>query len=303
MPTKDILEKTLEAFNDVFSDICNGLLFQGRPIITPPSLSDAQPYSFYKADGRVRSQERNVAKYWKNLTFRIALFGFENQTKVFKFMPLRVIGYDGTAYRAQLNDDTDPKYPVITLVLYFGNERWKNRNLLDCIDVPEELRPFVSDYKINVFEIAFLSEEQINYFHSDFRVLADFFVHRRNDPNYIPTDRQKFKHANEILELLAVLTGDHRYEDIIDAEGGAPTDMCEVLDRVEQRGILIGEERGRQEGRREGRQEGRQEGLLAQAKADALNMRRIAGITDPSIIARIVNVATEIVERWLAEEK
>ena len=75
--------------------------------------------------------------------------------------------------------------------------------------------------------------------------------------------------------------------------------MCEVLDRVEQRGILIGEERGR----REGRQEGRQEGLLAQAKADALNMRRIAGITDPSIIARIVNVATEIVERWLAEEK
>ena len=157
------------------------------------------------------------------------------------------------------------------------------------------MRPFVSDYKINVFEIAYLSEEQIDYFHSDFRVLADFFVHRRNDPNYIPTDRQKFKHANEILELLAVLTGDHRYEDIIDAEGGTPTDMCEVLDRVEQRGILIGEERGRREGR--------QEGLLAQAKADALNMRRIAGITDPSIIARIVNVATEIVERWLAEEK
>ena len=62
--------------------------------------------------------------------------------------------------------------------------------------------------------------------------------------------------------------------------------MCEVLDRVEQRGILIGEERG----------------ALAQAKADALNMRKIAGITDPSVISKIVNVATEIVERWLDEE-
>ena len=33
-PTKDILEKTLEAYDDVFSDIINVLLFGGRPLDT-----------------------------------------------------------------------------------------------------------------------------------------------------------------------------------------------------------------------------------------------------------------------------
>ena len=43
---------------------------------------------------------------------------------------------------------------VITLVLYFGERRWKRRTLHDCLDIPEAVRPYVSDYRINVFEIA-----------------------------------------------------------------------------------------------------------------------------------------------------
>ena len=61
-------------------------------------------------------------------------------------MPLRVIGYDGAAYRAELSQED--RYPVITLVLYFGDEPWgKNRTLYDVIDIPEAFRPFVGDYK------------------------------------------------------------------------------------------------------------------------------------------------------------
>lgn len=281
MPAKDILEKTLEAYNDVFADICNGLLFQGRPIIADDALSDAQPFSFYKADGVIHEQERDVSKYWLKYPIRIALLGFENQTDVDKYMPLRVIGYDGAAYRAQMSDKN--KYPVLTLVLYFGNKRWKSRNLLDSIDIPEELRPFISDYRINVFEIAYLSDEQINYFHSDFKIVADYFAHRRTDPNYRPKDPQKFVHANELLKLMAVLANDHRFADTIDPKGGTPKDMCEVLDRVEQKGIHRGE--------------------LIKAKATAFNMRDMMGVTDPGIIAKVVGVATELVERWFSEEK
>lgn len=48
---------------------------------------------------------------------------------------------------------------MITLVLYFGDERWgKNRSLYDAVDVPERLKPYVSDYRINVFEIPFLTD-------------------------------------------------------------------------------------------------------------------------------------------------
>ena len=61
---KDLTEKTLEAYSDVFADIVNGLLFHGD----------------------------------------------------------QVISEDGAAYRAQL--DVNERYPVVTLVLYFGDDRW-----------------------------------------------------------------------------------------------------------------------------------------------------------------------------------
>ena len=244
MAEKDITEKTLEAFNDVFADIVNGLLFQGRQVIQEYTLTDAQPYSMYKTDGKLHEQERDVAKYWNKTTssrisVRIALLGFENQSKYEKDMPLRVMGYDGTAYRAELYQEE--RYPVITLVLYFGNEPWgKNRSLYDAIEIPEEFKPFVSDYKINVFEIARLPEDAINYFHSDFKIVVDFFIHKRTNPDYRPVDPEKFKYVDEVLKLLTAITHDERYIEALEGEGGKPKDMCEVLDRVEARGKQTG---------------------------------------------------------------
>jgi hypothetical protein len=50
---KDITEKTLASYNDVFSDIVNGLLFDGRPVVDPDALSDVMPYSMYNSDGKI----------------------------------------------------------------------------------------------------------------------------------------------------------------------------------------------------------------------------------------------------------
>ena len=152
-------------------------------------------------------------------------------------MALRVIGYDGAAYRTQLSQKN--RYPVISLILYFGDKPWgKSRSLYDAIEVPEEFRPFVNDYKINVFEIAHLPEETISYFHSDFKIVVDYFVHRRNDPDYRPKNPDKFQHVDELLKMMAAITHDDRFVEAM--EGGKPRDMCELLDRVE--------EKGRQEG-------------------------------------------------------
>ena len=94
MGEKDITEKTLASYNDVFSDIVNGLLFDGRPVIDPDALSDITPYSMYKADGKVHEQERDVSKFLKTAgnteqEIRIAFLGFEHQTRYDKDMPLR----------------------------------------------------------------------------------------------------------------------------------------------------------------------------------------------------------------------
>lgn len=51
---KDIAEKILESYNDVFSDIVNVLLFNGRQILHEDELDNQSPRSAYKADGRYR---------------------------------------------------------------------------------------------------------------------------------------------------------------------------------------------------------------------------------------------------------
>ena len=69
-------------------------------------------------------------------------------------------------------------YPVVTLVLHFGYEkRWDAPvTLYDALDVPDIFKPYVPGVKINLFEIAFLPKENLDYFYSDFRVVADYFI-------------------------------------------------------------------------------------------------------------------------------
>ena len=61
MAEKDIAEKTLEAYDDVFADIINVLLFQGRQFVKEDELEEESLASSYKADGRLHAQERDVA--------------------------------------------------------------------------------------------------------------------------------------------------------------------------------------------------------------------------------------------------
>lgn len=241
---KDITEKILEAYNDVFADIVNVLLFDGAQILKPEELIDQAPRAAYKADGKVREMERDVAKRWSKQNIRIACVGLENQTKADPDMPLRVIGYDGAEYRSELNGAD--RYPVVTLVLYFGSDKhWDQpRNLLGCFEVPEAFKPYVRDYEINLFEIAYLPEEKVKLFQSDFGIVADYFVQKQRNGDYKPEPRQ-MQHVQEVLQLLSVMTGDHRFEETfsVDTQGGVKT-MCDVLDRVELKGKAEGKAEG-----------------------------------------------------------
>ena len=260
MQGKDITEKMLEKYNDVFADILNVLLFDGKDVVEEDSLIDTPTKSMMKIDGKVHSQDRDVAKYWQNSRINIALFGFENQTAPDKLMPLRVISYDGIEYGRQTKKRYryKTKYPVITLVLYLGyKKRWNYPiNILDIVKVDERLRPFANDYKINLFEIAYLDEEKISLFKSDFRILVDYLHQIRANNSYSPKD-YIIKHINELLTLMSVMTGDKRFEDSInEANEKEARYMCEVLDIIENRGIEKGLEQGLEKGLKQGRQEG-----------------------------------------------
>ena len=254
MGEKDLSQKTLEDYNDVFADIVNGCLFDGDDVIYEYELEQEAQESVYKAEGKLREQRRDVVKLWRRNQIRLALIGLENQLEIDRYMPIRIMSYDAANYREQLNkqmvvDDTtgkqvlksnpEPICPVLTLVLYFGKIPWKKyRTLLETVNATPELKPFPSDYKINVVEVAFLTQDQISRFKSDFRIVADYFVQTRTNKDYIPTP-QTMKHVHEVLQLLSVFAGDNRYEEAFNQlpKGGDIT-MCEVLDKIEARGEL-----------------------------------------------------------------
>ena len=247
MAEKDITEKNLEALNDVFADIVNVLLFKGEQVINEKDLEADTTKSMFKADGKIHEQERDVSKFWKNGEIRISILGIENQTAQDSDMPLRVISYDGASYKQQLLDKKQKKrYPVATLVLYFGTEeKWsKAKHLYDCFEVPEKLKSFVNDYKINVFNIAFLSPKTISMFKSDFKIIAEYFRAKRLNQKY-KGSKEKLKHANETLKMFSALTGDNSFEKVYNEgnfkKGGIT--MCDVVERIRNDGRTEGQER------------------------------------------------------------
>lgn len=88
-----------------------------------------------------------------------------------------------------------------------------------------------------------MDKEEVDLFQSDFRVVADYFVQKQENGDYEPKP-QDLKHVQETLQLLSIMTNDHRFEDVYneasDAQKGEMRNMCEILDKIENRGIAKG---------------------------------------------------------------
>ena len=239
MGEKDLTEKQLFELEDVFADIVNVLLLNGKSLILPEELTPAKKDSIYKdKELKLRMHERDVAKLWTQGNVRMAFFGLEDQTTIDYDMPLRIMSYDGAVYRAMLLERDNasekfPLYPAITMVLHFDYEHhWSYaRTLKECFkNVPPELDPYVSDYKINVFEIAWLPEETIAKFKSDFRYLADYYSQMRKTGKWQPIPGE-VKHLKELLDLFSAVTKDNRFIDMYRKSKGEASDMsCVALD-------------------------------------------------------------------------
>ena len=291
MGEKDISQKNFESYNDVVADIVNGSLFDGEEYIKAESLIDAQPFSQYKADdGTLHELERDVAKYCMdaNCSIRLAMIGVENQIAIDFDMPLRVMGYDGISYRDEMNLDKivvdkstgkkhrirHKRYPVLTLILYFGEKPWKKPLCLyDVIDVPNNLKPYINDFKLNIIDVPRLTPEQVKKYKGDFQIIADYFVQRNSGKEYVPP-KKPIQHVDSMLKLMSVLTRDTRYSDLLDENSTTKegTTMCEVLDKVEARGMA----RGKVLGEAKGEIRGTQKTLVNLVKKNLLSIRDAA---------------------------
>ena len=249
-------------FNDVFADFVNGIMFDGKDVVKEDELVDLSGWSHYKGDdSKHRFQDRDVVKLWKKENVVISLIGIENQDIPDEDMVFRVISYDGASYRTQLVEKERRKrkketeningkvdiFPVITFVIYYGEEEWKHETTLHKrLNLDSELKHYVSDYSINLIDLKKLSEDDINKFKKDFKLIADYMVkgskHR--------ADRIDLNHPEEVSELILRLTGEELPFEVECEEGGK--NMEKFFEPMFERAEARGEARGRAEGKTEG---------------------------------------------------
>ena len=134
---------------------------------------------------------------------------------------------------------------MLTIVLYFGKTHWNQpKTLKKVMRIPPELDNYINDYKIHVFEISWLTEEQVKLFRSDFRAVAEFFTQIRKNNEYKPTDIE-LKHVDEVLKLLAVFGEADEFAKLVNSKKSKEVKtMCEAIDKIEERGIEKGIEKG-----------------------------------------------------------
>ncbi|MCM1303633.1 MAG: hypothetical protein NC306_05880 [Butyrivibrio sp.] len=251
MAAPDISSKKLIWHNDVFADIFDTLVFR-KPYIKPGNLHDLIPEHAYEdLYGNLRSMERDVLKEYGQGSgenyFAIAEFGIDNQASIDPTIPVRVMGYDYTVYKKQLDEysstkrtmqqmlknaekETDTELagklkeeirklgefklvPVVTIVLNFSKTRWnKAKSLKELVPFEyPEITACMKDYPIEVIDVLYLDEETKGKFTSDFRdvvtVLSEGQINREHE-------FQRLKYPTDVLDMLYAYTKDEHYLDI-----------------------------------------------------------------------------------------
>ena len=187
-------------------------------------------------------------------------------------------------------------------MLYFGIRRWreKDRCLSGVLIFPEEYRPqldkWFNDYHINVVEVAYLTTEQIAMFRSDFRVVAEYFVKSRTDPDYEP-EEYEIKHVYELFDLLTAVSGDDRFKEMAmltkdkawtQKGKGVVTMRSQFIDNIWKRakdeGEKIGELRGERRGELRGELKGDHRATIRVLRRSIDNMLKKTNYTRDEIL-------------------
>ena len=326
---KDITEKKLMAYNDVFAGIFNSLVFYGTGlVIDPDDLEDARVRSVYVPlsddDNSLREQERDIAKFWKKEGVILCLMGLENQTVIDRHMALRIMGYEGADYRFQITERDEALraakrkgdvselqriksrkfYPVITAVLYYGiKRRWdKYKSLRESLDIPAGLENLVEDRHINVIELAWLSDDEMNRLKGDAWLLADALRQMRMYGEYRNEDITAVEHVEAMLMFLTEFTGRKnlfkegllKYEEA--QREGRQIAMVDLFGASYRAGVTDGHAEGITIGRSEGITIGRNEGITIgrnEERAESLefSVRALQGLgVSPEIIERYTSL-------------
>lgn len=273
---KDIVEKRLEDYNDVFADIFNNLVFQGERVFEEECLVPLPTEAFTRQiGGDLRQGNRDVRKADGHYGNYRLICSTENQTAYDNTMPQRVMGYEYAGYEEQIGalieenrKNNNPAYskrihdeqklaPIVTAVLYWGSSKWQGPLCLhDMLNIPSDkkdiIKPYVANYPMNLIDLSNVPKEVRERMTSDFRLLLDYMACKNNpeEMKAFMSDKERvIRHPEEFLDAMSEVASDGRYKIIREqmrerADNGEKEEnvtMWKIEDEIENRGIQNGE--------------------------------------------------------------
>lgn len=320
--TPDIAVKNYWNGNSEFADLFNAVLFRGEDVIRPEDLTaDDTGASVFLEDKTGKPaesihSERDTLKVCRRSAawggVQLVILGLESQEKVHYAMPLRVMGYDYGNYKKQydanardfmekyktkeLGSVTDAEYlskmkrtdrfvPVVTVVIYYGEKPWDGAvSLHGILEIPEEMKPFVNDYKIILVEarrndLAFHNVNNRDLFYL-FQLMMDKDIPHAEKKKEFQKYCDEHQTSREVLVTLAGAMNMKLDDRVFEKEDKSVS--CTFIEEL----LAEGRAEGRAEGIVAGRTEGRAEG---EAKMSTLILR----LTDLGRSEEIVRAAED----------
>ena len=266
MGQKDLAQS--DYFNDKvrFADACNGILFQGKEIIRPEELQETDAEMVYREEEKRRKIIPDIVRMWKGIY--IAILSVENQTKVDYKMIFRIMKAEAVNYERQWNErekeyrrvgilhekaklcwvGKDEKFiPVITIVIYYGTDKkWDGVTCLyDMLDMDKELEPYISNYRMNLFD--YHDCEDFSIFKTENRILFEMLSCSQDKTamrKLLEEKRNQYKNVDgatirTIFDIIGIKYSSKMRAKIVEEE-----DMCKAWDEMMEDERQAGREKG-----------------------------------------------------------
>ena len=237
------------------------------------------------------------------------LLGVEDQSEIHYAMPVKNMLYDSMEYASQVDKISrehrrhmnagknhgknflqkissgeflsgfykeDRLTPVITLVLYFGPDKWDGPvGIHDMMDIREPaLLPYISDYRINLISPHSITDTEMEHFHSSLREVLLFIKYSKDKERLqklISTDLRFLSVEQKASQVIKVITG----SEFAINEKEEEINMCKALEDLK--------EEGREEGRKEGRESAERKIVRKLLAKKQFTYEEISDMTDVSV--------------------
>ena len=235
-----------------YADLWNGGVFEGKEIVKAEQLQEINPLLHKADDEGILERNRDLVMKQSSDGKCFAIFAVENQKTVDYGMPVRIMLQEALEYSHQIqaimkkNENADKElrqdgskkdnsfpvysdvgerlyrirkddrlYPVMTLVVYWGEKEWEGpRSLHDMIDftaesrsMEEEFRKLVPEYPIHFLDLS--AFEHFEFFKTELRPLLELFKRRDSKEKfvkYIEENESDWKMNDESWFMLSQLT-------------------------------------------------------------------------------------------------